>query len=120
AEAAGYRVEIEAISQTTDTWANDRRNTVQRIKVKAADEPLDRETTVMAMACPAFFRWHVIHSRCVVSPDLEMEFGSGCTTDIDLGLRGDLHMPHAYSVEAAKAAVGQLVRQIENMAAVEV
>ncbi|HEX2972690.1 MAG TPA: hypothetical protein VHP11_10175, partial [Tepidisphaeraceae bacterium] len=117
AEAAGYRLEIEAISQTADTWANDRRNTVQQIKVKAAHEPLDRETTVMAMACPAFFRWHVIRSGCAIAPELEMQDGSGCTMRIDGDLHGDLHMRHAYSFEAAKEAVGELIEKIESMAA---
>ncbi|MGE5608191.1 MAG: hypothetical protein ACM359_02960 [Bacillota bacterium] len=116
AERAGYRVEIEAISQTYETWDNDRRECVQRIKVKSANEPLDRETTVMAMACPAFFRWHIIRSRCAISPDLEMQGGSGITQDIDPDLRGDLHMPHAYDFYEAKRAVGELVSQIEAMA----
>lgn len=118
AESAGYRMEIEAISQTHDTWVGDSRDCVQRIKVKSADEPLDRETTVMALACPAFFRWSVIHARCAMSPDLDMNDGAGCTKEINASLRGDLHMPHAYSFEAAKTAVEGLVQQIEDMATV--
>jgi hypothetical protein len=117
AEAAGYRLEIEAISHTTETWKNDGRDLVQRIRVKAADEPLDRETTVMALACPAFFRWHVIHSRCAVSPELTMEDHAGATRSIAQRFHGDLHMNHAYDFESAKQAVAGLIQSIETMAA---
>lgn len=116
AEAAGYRMEIEAISQTGDTFAGDSRLSVQRIKVKEADEPLNREYVVMALACPAFFRWHIIHARAAIAAELRVTEHYGGTMEIAAQYHGDLHMPHAYDEASARTAVQQLVNKIEQMA----
>jgi hypothetical protein len=119
AERAGYRIEVEACSPLERAWLHGRTITqcLRRIRVKAADDALDRETTVMVLACPMFFRWYVIQSLAAVTPDRNIPKDYGCTMPVPSAYHGDLHMPHAYSFEQARRACEGLIAQIERMAA---
>lgn len=115
AEAAGYRLEIDAVSTQSHDDHGDA-TCVQIVRVKEADEPLDRETAIMAMGSPAFFRHHVIASRAAVHAAFVPDRNAGSTMETPPEYRGDLHMPLSYSAEAATDAVNALVRRINGLA----
>lgn len=116
AEEAGYRVEIIGVKQVMGTFEDRQtRNLRLMIDIKAGDEPLDRETAIMAMGHPAFYRYHILSSYLAMNGTMALNPGLGQVVPPTQNL-GDLHMPHCYDSASAASAVRGLIRQIEAMA----
>ena len=115
AEAAGYRVEIEAIHRSSGCFTNGDYS-LKVIRVKAADEPIVLDRVCMALACPAFFRWFVMGSSTNFHKSLNVAKGFGSTADCPHDLHGDLHIGHCYDSWEAKYQASQMCRKIGRMA----
>lgn len=113
AESAGYQIELDAYSYAADVFPRSHATPDMLIEVplKAAGEPLDRETVAMALTCPAFFRWHVMNARMAVESACGR--GMGSTRPTPDRYIGDLHLPHAYGRHSAEAAVREAIAKIE-------
>ena len=116
AEAAGYRLEVQAIDHTDGVFQRPEKGLTAIVNVKAAHEPLDPETTVMALACPAFIRWHLIINGLAVTAAHEVCGGFGSPAPVPDEHLGDLHIRHCYSAEAAREAVATAMAKIRAMA----
>lgn len=110
AESAGWRVEIDAIAAASTYETCDK---VEIVSVKAAADPLDLSTTVLALACPAFFRWHVLGSGAIAEREVKDTFGK--TMDTPAEFQGDIHIGHCYTQSAAEAELRRIIGMIESM-----
>lgn len=114
AEEAGYQLEIEAVYHGECVYQNGR-GVICSIGIKQAGEPLDRETAILALACPAFFRWHFIQSLCCVA-DSNVEGGFGAVATVPPSHVGDLHIGRCHSAADAHRQVAQLMQKIAELA----
>ena len=112
AEAAGYRVEVEAISSVTNAFT-DGTAALTIVAIKSADEPINLSKLVMALACPAFFRWYVMQSRTLAGSNVTK--GYGATASVPYKYRGELHVSACYSQWQAQYEAGRLLRQLERL-----
>ena len=109
-EHAGYRVEIAVTASNSDLDRHGYR-CVEIIHVKRAEDPLNLDALLMAVAHPLFFRFVVFSSwlrypvRC--SPCL------GYPADTPTGLRGDIHIAKVFDKAGAEQTVAQAIAKQE-------
>lgn len=111
AEDAGYRLDIEAVHSSSGYTSADK---VEIVGVKRASDPFCLHTAVMALSCPAFFRWHVAGSGLLA--DRRAKDNLGATMDTPAEFVGDLHIGRCYSEREATAECQRLIGQIGRMA----
>ena len=114
AEAAGLRLDVTAASTSCNTFPGLSDETTVLIDVKRASDPVDPASLVLALASPAFFRWHGIKSRATLPWKVSKGFGSTSPTPADL--RGELHLPQVRSRESAAREVDRIARQLLDLA----
>ena len=115
AEAAGLQLAVDAISSACEAFPGIRDTTHIRVAAKRAGEPVDPSALALAVACPAFFRWHVIGARHCLP--WKIDDGSGRTMSTPSDLRGDLHLRQVRDRRDAADEVARLARDLERIAA---
>ena len=112
AEAAGYRIELQAVSYIREATTGNL-DLVQAIDVKAADEPVNVDRLMTIVSCPAFFRWHMLATMALCPDTLDSGFGRSIEPPTEYA--GDLHIGRCYSRQAAQQAVRNAIAQLESM-----
>ncbi|MCH7720388.1 MAG: hypothetical protein IH988_05285 [Planctomycetes bacterium] len=112
-ESAGYRVEVNAIETSKDVQDRNRHpksyNSVDVIRVKDADDPLNIDALLLAVAHPLFFRGFCFAAR--MKRPVRIPPGIGLVASTPGPVRGDIHISKTFTREGAERVVRTALKE---------
>jgi hypothetical protein len=112
-EAAGYRVEVKAVFCISNLATIGQYNAAEVITIKSAQDPMDIDSILLAIAHPAGFRYCGL-AAMRRRPCKNTESTGSCHPVCEF-LKGDIHINRCYSRDAAATLIGDsLAKYSEN------